>query len=148
MKTTLHFEAFGLALALAAGCGGSDQDVAKPAPASDTFADQVARGAELYGENCASCHGDAGQGSADAPPLVGEGALPLEPPPGAQHRTVQFRTALDVYQWVKEAMPADAPGSLTDGEYVDILAFDLKANGVELDAPLDAQTAAELVLHP
>jgi len=112
-----------------------------------TFADQVARGGALYGANCAKCHGDAGQGTDKGPAVVGEGVLPLDPPAAARHRKVQFRTALDVFLWVKETMPADAPGSLTDAQYVEILAFDLKANGVELKTPLDAEVAKGLALH-
>jgi hypothetical protein len=46
-------------------------------------------------------------------------------------------------------MPGDAPSSLTDEEYVDVLAFDLKANGVDLSpGHLDAEKAETLVLHP
>lgn len=104
------------------------------------------RGAALYGANCASCHGDAGQGTDRAPPVVGPEALPLEPRPGSK-RDVRFRTALDVFNWVKVAMPGDDPGSLTDDEYLSIMAFDLGANGVTLDKPLDAEVAASIVLH-
>jgi hypothetical protein len=44
-------------------------------------------------------------------------------------------------------MPGNAPGSLADDEYVAILAFDLKANGVNLEKPLDGDVAATLNLH-
>jgi cytochrome c len=120
---------------------------ADPEPAVDSFAAQVERGAELYGANCAGCHGADGSGTDKAPPVVGEAALPLDPPAGAKHRDVKFETALDVFKWVVANMPAGDPGSLTDAQYVDILAFDLKANGVELEQPLDAEVAAGLKLH-
>lgn len=45
-------------------------------------------------------------------------------------------------------MPGDDPGSLSDAQYVSILAFDLFANGVALESPLDAESAARIVLHP
>lgn len=151
-------------LALLAACGGADKEAAgraptgapAPSPAAEpgpqsgaavTFADQVARGGELYGEHCARCHGDQGQGSDLAPPVVGEGALPLEPHPEWKDRGVEFRTALDVFQFASQRMPDDDPGSLAADEYVAILAFALKANGVELDRPLDADVAAKLVLN-
>jgi len=45
-------------------------------------------------------------------------------------------------------MPGDDPGSLDMATYVDILAFALSANGVELETPLDADVAADLVINP
>jgi mono/diheme cytochrome c family protein len=134
-----------------AGSGSATRPAAAPsaeAPAPKSFADQVARGGELYGEHCAGCHGNQGQGSAKAPPVVGPEALPLHPRPGAK-RDVDFHTALDVFAWTKVHMPGDAPGSLADGDIVDILAFDLKANGVDLSpGHLDGDSAATVVLHP
>lgn len=107
---------------------------------------QAARGAELYGTHCAGCHGDAGQGGKKAPALVGKSALPLDPRRKSK-RKVQFKTALDVFTWVKANMPPKKAGSLSDDEYVAILAFDLKANGVALEQPLDGALAATLELH-
>lgn len=104
-------------------------------------------GAKLYAQNCASCHGDKGEGTGGAPAVVGKGALPLDPPKGAKSRTMQFKTAKDVLDYIKKAMPDDNPGSLKDGEYLNILAFDLKANGVDLGGkPLDASSAANVTL--
>jgi len=93
--------AFILPTFLLAACGGSSggEKVEQPQPATEqpqpaaeqpqpaageTADQQTARGGELYGKNCAGCHGDAGQGGAKAPPLVGGQALPLEPRPGAK----------------------------------------------------------------
>jgi cytochrome c len=134
------------------GCGGSAASAPSAgSPTSEgatTFAAQVERGAALYGEHCASCHGNQGQGGDKAPPVVGPEALPLTARAGAK-RDVEFHTALDVYAWVKVHMPGDAPGSLTDEQYVDILAFDLKANGVDLSpGHLDGESAKAVVLHP
>jgi hypothetical protein len=45
-------------------------------------------------------------------------------------------------------MPAKKPGSLTTDQYYDILAFDLKANGVDVsNKKIDPVTAAEIKLH-
>ncbi len=114
-----------------------------------TFADQVSAGAELYEENCASCHGEKGEGTDSGPRVVGvaEGALPLDPPQGAKLRTMEFRTAADVASFVVKYMPANKPGSLKEHEYWSILAFDLHANGVQLTNKLDATTAPQVVLH-
>jgi len=114
--------------------------------ASDT--DQAAEGAKLYKKHCAKCHGDAGQGTKKAPPVVGKEALPLDPPAGAKVRKTQFHTAQDVAAFVAEKMPANKPGSLKTDQYYDILAFDLKANGVDVSGKkIDPTTAAEIKLH-
>jgi len=122
-----------------------------PASAQDpaaAAAEQVARGQASYGKHCARCHGDAGQGTKKAPAVVGKEALPLDPRPGAKVRKTQFKTAKDVADFVVANMPGDKPGSLKADEYFAILAFDLKANGVDLKQPVDATTAAAITLHP
>jgi mono/diheme cytochrome c family protein len=140
----------GLALVACGGAGASTPPAGGTTPAepADTNAALVARGAEAYGAHCAKCHGAGGEGTDKAPPVVGAAALPLEPQPGKK-RTVPFRTAADVLAWVSVAMPGDAPGSLSPDLYLAILAFDLKANGVDLGAePFTAERAATVVLHP
>ncbi len=120
-----------------------------PASATVTGDDQAAEGAKLYAAHCAGCHGDGGEGNARAPALVGKSALPLDPAPPSRARTAKFHTAADVFAFVKETMPPKKPGSLTDEQYAAILAFDLKANGVDLKGrKLDATWAKDIVIHP
>ena len=109
--------------------------------------DQIEKGKKLYSEKCANCHGAAGQGSKKAPPVVGKDAFPLDPRPG-QKRDVKFHTAADVFVWATKHMPPKHEGSLTTEQWLDIFAFDLTANGVKLDQPLDAAKAQAIVLHP
>jgi mono/diheme cytochrome c family protein len=143
----------GLLIAVVAACGGSSHREPEgpapgPAPQVATNEDLVARGATLYGAHCAKCHGDAGQGTDKGPAVVGAGALPKDPRPGAK-RDVVFSTAHDVGAWAMEHMPADKPGSLAPDEYLAILAFDLKANGVDLGAELlTLDRLNTIVLHP
>jgi cytochrome c5 len=118
-----------------------------PAPAPLTAASQVEQGKQLYGDHCAECHGAAGQGSAKAPPVVGKDAFPLAPRAGAK-RDAMFHTAADVFGWAVQHMPGDAPGSLATDQYLAIFAFDLTANGIVLDRPLDGPAAQAIVLHP
>jgi S-disulfanyl-L-cysteine oxidoreductase SoxD len=146
-----------------AGCGGTTPPAetaepvggaAPPAPpaqsmaAPSTFAEQVAMGQKLYGEHCAECHGASGEGGKDVPRVVGlaNGALPLDPPPTAKFRKNRFETVADVAQFATKNMPPTAPGSLTEEQYWSILAFDLKANGIELDKKLDAAVASGLTI--
>jgi cytochrome c len=117
--------------------------VAPPA----NFAEQVTLGQKLYGEKCAGCHGNSGEGTKDGPAVVGldKGALPLAPSATAKYRKTQFKTVADIADFVVKSMPPKAPGSLTAEEYFAILAFDLKANGIDLgDKKLDGELAKTL----
>lgn len=169
MNTTRGLLGLGFIMAaVACGGGGSEKagpqapapgapaDTAAPAPASaaapsgPTAKDQAVAGGQLYGELCASCHGGSGEGKGKAPAVVGKTALPLDPPAGAQFRKEKFKTAGDVYAFVKAKMPPKNPGSLTDEQTAAILAFDLQANGVDLSGKpaLDEKAYAGIVLHP
>src|SRR2546425_9886970 len=119
---------------IACGGGAAEQPTTTtPTAAPQSFAAQVSAGQKLYGEKCASCHGDSGEGK-KAPAVVGiaKGALPLDPPPTSKYRKQQFKTVADVADFVVKSMPPDSPGSLSADEYYAILAFDLKANGIDL----------------
>jgi thiosulfate dehydrogenase len=63
---------------------------------------------------CARCHGDAGQGTPTAPPLWGPQSFNI----GAGMARV--RTAAS---FVRDNMPFDRPGSLTDQEAFDVASF-------------------------
>ena len=136
-------------IALSSGCGDDGgSEASESAAEADTFEEQAAVGQHLYGEKCASCHGASGQGTAAAPRLVGldEGALPRDPRPDAMVRETRFETAGDVASFVVQNMPPEAPGSLSTEEYLAILAFDLKANGVALEQKLDVEQAQSLTI--
>lgn len=115
--------------------------------APETASAQVDQGKKLYTQNCSKCHGAAGQGTKDGPPVVGKDAFPLEPRAKAK-RDVKFHTAADVFAWASKNMPKNKPGSLTTEQYLAIFAFDLTANGIKLDKPLDGEAAGKIVLHP
>ena len=139
-----------VSLALVTACGGtppdakSGENAAQPPPT--TFSEQVTRGTDVYVARCSTCHGKGGEGTADAPAVVGPTALPLEPPSGAKVRKSRFVTVADVAKFVTENMPGDAPASLSADDYFAVLAFDLHANGIDLDKKLDAAVAASLTI--
>jgi len=133
-------------LGLVTACGGSDAKSPDSEPSPTTFSEQVARGGEEYGEHCAKCHGASGEGTAQGPAVVGASALPLDPPSGAKVRKTRFVKVSDVAEFVVENMPGDAPGSLSADDYYAILAFDLHANGIDLDKKLDGAVAASLTI--
>jgi mono/diheme cytochrome c family protein len=148
----LSLSLISFSLALAGACASTST----PAPAAGaavaappaSFADQVAAGQVAYGQQCAQCHGDAGQGSAKAPRVVGlkEGALPLDPPADRQFRKSRFVTVADVAAFTVANMPPKKGGSLPADQYWAILAFDLHANGIDLPAPLTPEVAATLTI--
>lgn len=113
-------------------CGGSSSGAKSPAPA--TLDDQVAMGQKLFGDKCASCHGDKGQGGDKAPALVGAHALE------------DYQSAKQVFEYSKKNMPPDKSGSLTDDEYWSIVAFLTKQNGFAIPTLLTAQNAESVKL--
>lgn len=77
---------------------------------------QAARGATVYAAQCASCHGAALDG-AQAPPLAGDGFL-------AQW---QGKPLSELADKIRNTMPADAAGTLTRAQSVDLVAHMLQA---------------------
>jgi mono/diheme cytochrome c family protein len=115
-----------------------------------TASAQIEHGARVFAANCAKCHGDGGQGTEDAPPLVGKEALPLHPRPDQKLRTTSFHTVMDVANFATKEMPpkANDRAKLTTNDYWAVLAFDLNANGIALKQPVGPESAASIVLHP
>jgi cytochrome c len=111
--------------------------------------DQAGRGGEIFAETCAGCHGEQGEGIEGRPAVMGDKALPRDPPDGAKARTSKFETALDVFTFIKSDMPPIAPGSLSDEQYWALVAFQLKTSGVKLGAgDLSEANAASMKLRP
>lgn len=105
----------------------------------------VDQGQMLYSQKCASCHGDMGQGNGAALPLIDTRAYV----PGVVPATVgnYWPYATTIYDYIKRAMPFNAPGSLTPDEVYSLVAYLLNANGViPADAVMNAQTLPEVVM--
>jgi mono/diheme cytochrome c family protein len=137
-----------LVLLIVGGCATTEPpSPAAPTAAAATFTEQVTAGQSLYGQNCAKCHGDGGQG-VTAPHVVGlkDGALPLEPPADRKFRKTRFVTVADVADFAVKNMPPGKGGSLSADQYWDILAFDLHANGIDLPNPLTPAVAQTLTI--
>jgi len=107
---------------------------ARPAQLGDAdwFSEaQVRAGEAVFAEHCARCHGAQLQGS---PPLVGSGFA------------VQYGSAWELYQYTRQTMPQDAPGSLDDRRYLEAIAYVLHANGYPVGeqrlAPVRSQLAS------
>jgi mono/diheme cytochrome c family protein len=76
---------------------------------------QAARGAKLFESHCTTCHREPG---GTAPVLAGERFT----------KTFSDATLQTVFTTIKTTMPRQAPGSLSDAEYVDVVAHLLKIN--------------------
>jgi S-disulfanyl-L-cysteine oxidoreductase SoxD len=147
-----------LAVTGLAGCATTESPDPAAAPRSTvpeasvalptSFADQARAGGALYGQHCAHCHGDGGEGTVKGPRVVGlkEGALPLDPPAVRRNRTGRFVTVADVAAFTIANMPPKKRGGLAASDYWAILAFDLRANGVDLSAPLTPELAQTLTI--
>jgi glucose dehydrogenase len=75
--------------------------------------DNVERGAGVFQSHCARCH------------------LPLEMEARVRS-TWAGREAGDFFQKIKQTMPGEQPGSLSDAEYLDVTAYILNVAGVSL----------------
>ena len=94
--------------------------------------DQVTRGEGVWNRVCAECHGPDST-NLDAPLLLQPDSLR------------RFPHAAAAFKFVSESMPSETPGSLTQEEYWDVIAFLLANNGIgERDAPLGPDTAAAI----
>ena len=84
---------------------------------------QATRGKAHYDAFCASCHAVDLSGTLAAD----SGAPPLRGAPFVA--SMEKRGVAAVFDYLKTTMLADDPASLKDGEYVEILAFLIDANG-------------------
>ncbi len=127
----------------AAACGGSS----KAGPVAPTVADQVDLGEGLFRRRCAPCHGLEGRGGR-APNVIGEGALTVQPPPGAKTRKEAFPTAAELLVWTQKKMPPGAAESLKPAEHAAVVAYMLQESGIVVGPrPLDAETAKLIKLR-
>ena len=80
-----------------------------------------AQGEKVYQTKCLACHGDKLQGTPLGDRLIGgRGTLVNNSPAKAPVKTVEsyWPYATSVFDYVKRAMPFNAPGSLSDDEAV------------------------------
>ena len=109
----------------------------------------VAEGAAVYSRQCASCHGVNGAGIPPLyPALIGRPAVAENFAFGTNPtlpRTIgnYWPYATSVFDYVRRAMPLDAPGSLSDAQVYAVTAYLLAANQViPMTATLDSASLA------
>ncbi len=87
----------------------------------------VATGEIIYQQKCSSCHGDKGQGGI-ANRLVGGGNLNTDKPVKTVGSFWPYATT--IFDYVKRAMPHQAPQSLTDDQVYALTAYILYMNKI------------------
>jgi len=118
--------------AVAAGASSSGQQ-AKTIWDGVYTAEQADRGAALYTEHCARCHGEALGGVESAPALTGD----------TFNGNWEGVALSDLFERMRSSMPQDKPGSLSRAQNADVLAHMLKTGGFPAGStPIDPQAGA------
>lgn len=86
-------------------------------PAASYLPTQAARGADVFDGTCARCH--------QTDQFIGTSFV----------ENWNNRRLYDFYALVRGTMPLDNPGSLKEGEYLDIIAYLLRSNHQQVTAP-------------
>ena len=98
------------------------------------------QGERVYTAKCLACHGVKGSGKPDDQLVGGIGSLTGDQPPV---KTVGsfWPYATTLFDYVRRAMPLDAPKSLSDDEVYAVAAYILQLNGIIGDSDtMNAQT--------
>jgi cytochrome c len=125
---------------------GWDIDIAASGTGLPPGQGSVAQGEALYARLGAKCHGAKGEGTDAAPALVGgAGTLNTDKPVKTIGSYWPYATTL--FDYIRRAMPADHPQSLSPDEVYALCAYLLHLNGiVPADAVMDAKTLPRVVM--
>lgn len=103
----------------------------------------VSHGREVFDQQCASCHGEKGEGGIGDRLVGGQGTLATPKP----IRTVgsYWPYATTLFDYIRRAMPQNAPQSLSNDDVYAVSAYLLSLNGLlAADATLDAKSLAAI----
>jgi len=103
----------------------------------------VSYGREVFGQQCAACHGAKGEGGVGDQLVGGQGTLATAKPV----RTVgsYWPYAPTLFDYIRRAMPQNAPQSLSNDDVYAVSAYILNLNGLlPADATLDAKTLSAI----
>jgi mono/diheme cytochrome c family protein len=108
---------------------------------------QANRGESVYAGACGTCHGRRLNGAPDDPDM-------RSTPPLARARFLRVwdgRSLATLFEYARATMPEDNPDSMTEQEYVDVIAYMLAVGGMPTgDDELEAnpQGLARVVIRP
>lgn len=132
MRTVFVNLVTGAVLAGLVGAGVAAQGPGKTVADGVYTAEQAKRGAMAYADQCAACHGEKLEGNGAMPPLAGEDFAKMW----------SGRTVAELFEKTHTTMPMTAPGTLTEQQTADIVAYMLQvgshpAGTSELPASLE-----------
>lgn len=117
-----------LGVTLATGLLGVSQSSANASPHTEdgpgevqVTADSIARGEGVYAARCAACHGANLGGGGHVPPLKGTSFM----------ETWNGMTMRALYSRTVSTMPWNDPGSLSEENTIDLVAFIAQQNGLK-----------------
>ncbi len=108
---------------------------------------QARRGEAVYEGACGICHGRRLNGAPDDPDM-------RSTPPLARARFLRVwegRSLATLFEYTRATMPEDNPSSLTEQEYVDVIAYMLTVGGMPAgddELQPDPQSLARVVIRP
>ena len=129
--------------ATAAEIAGWNIDIGRDGSGLPAGSGSGSRGREVFQSQCAACHGDKGQGGIGDRLVGGQGTLATSKP----IRTVgsYWPYAPTLFDYIRRAMPQNAPGSLSNEDVYAVSAYILHLNKLlPADAVLDAKTIAAI----
>lgn len=103
----------------------------------------VSHGREVFAQQCASCHGEKGEGGIGDRLVGGQGTLATSKP----IRTIgsYWPYATTLFDYIRRAMPQNAPQSLSNDDVYAVSAYLLHLNGLlGSEATLDAKSLAAI----
>jgi S-disulfanyl-L-cysteine oxidoreductase SoxD len=103
----------------------------------------VAHGREVFEQQCAACHGEKGEGGVGDRLVGGQGTLATAKP----IKTVgsYWPYAPTLFDYIRRAMPQNAPQSLSNEDVYAVAAYVLSMNGLlSADATLDAKSLSAI----
>ena len=107
---------------------------------------QATRGRQVYPGGCGLCHGRRLNGAPDDPDMRSTPSLAR----ARFLREWEGRSLATLFAYTRLTMPEDNPGSLTDEEYVDVIAYMLSVSGMpsgDAELPPDSQGLAQIVIR-
>jgi cytochrome c len=129
--------------ATAAEIAGWNIDINREGKNLPAGSGDVAHGREVYTAQCAACHGDNGEGGIGDRLVGGQGTLASAKPIRTVGSYWQYATTL--FDYIRRAMPLNAPQSLSSDDVYALSAYILNINGVVPDnATLDAKSLAAI----
>jgi S-disulfanyl-L-cysteine oxidoreductase SoxD len=129
----------------AAQIDGWNVDVSANGAGLPAGAGTVPQGQQIYAARCAACHGARGEGGPMDRLVGGAGSLTAAKPVKTIGSFWPHATTL--FDYVRRAMPFNAPGTLTNDQVYALTAYLLYLNGiVSQDAVMDARTLPSVTM--